>query len=1009
MSSPMPRPIRGGNGLTNSQRFGADSSKETGDEATSSYFDHSSAKRINTDSVFTLALKKQYPGLDLIVVPESQCNLLAFAAAGHATFDAIHDKGDVPSSLGLTIYLPPSRRMDGNKGQLGEEVVFGKFLYRWKSEEFVIYLVDGRDGDESYPQLKNYYILTANVYKAEQLVIATGSWASDLHDEVWVYDQGTFEKDRELWNSAQKSTWDAVILDSDMKEALINDHNSFFESRKTYKDLGVPWKRGLIYHGPPGNGKTISIKATMHMLADRTPTVPTVYVRSLESWMGPQYSLHIIFEKAREFAPCYLVFEDIDSLVTPDVRSYFLNEVDGLKQNDGIFIIASTNHLELLDPGISKRPSRFDRKYYFPDPNLDQREAYCRFWQRKLKPNKEIEFPDELCRAIAEITNKFSFAYIQEAFVATLLAIAGRSKAQPTESSEGAWILVSDDQSCEETQDEDNLDKLELWIEIRKQVKILREGMEDEIMHLHICLAAMETQQQLPYRGAPFPSKWRRNHPRSKNGCLTCRSKRKKCDEAKPVCTGCTRSKQECIWPTPNGDQADKQLGSHSEGVLESHNSIINTSSVSSLVPASHVTTVSSSIRVAPTYGNLAYLSDDSRPLYQQYLDTTADMLTRGPSECGNPFVNYLLPLAASNELVLDCVLAIGGAHLTVNNPTARGLEVATRCHYAKVLAGLQKLLSFEIGQVTPGMVEETTSTRSSQILLILQLLCIYDHIQGNTRGAIYLHLKASREYIATLTSPCQPYDELEYLRGFLLEMYTYHAMKLALSPRNMLREELVEIDPSVHSLDIFSGYKSRGCLLGFGQPLFEMVPQIHQLVEARRQEEKLGLGVSMALSEQYESLVANLEAFDAYGENSEGLRPRQERAGATMIYQNALIVYLHSAFHQDMLADVNLAKELEARIDKTMPAFFSLFVGDSPYRRMLLWPGVIMASCAQRREHIGGFRAGLVGKASQTPGAVKTGARIVDLLWKDPDPRAFGPRGLSYIMTKHDISFGLC
>lgn len=328
------------------------------DNATGSYFEHSNGKRINTDSVFTSAVKKQYPELDLIVVPEygsdgSQCNMLAFANAGHATFSPIQDQGDLPSSLGWTVYLPPTRRMDGNKGQLGEDVIFGKFLYQWEGEEFIIYLVDGRDGSEAFPQLKNYYILTANIHKAEQLVLATGSWASDLHNEVWVFDQGFFMKDRELWQSAQRSTWDAVILDENMKSSLINDHISFFESRSTYASLGVPWKRGIIYHGPPGNGKTISIKATMHMLADRTPAIPTVYVRSLESYMGPQYSLHIVFQKAREFAPCYLVFEDIDSLVTPMVRSYFLNEVDGLKENDGIFIIASTNHLELLDPGIS--------------------------------------------------------------------------------------------------------------------------------------------------------------------------------------------------------------------------------------------------------------------------------------------------------------------------------------------------------------------------------------------------------------------------------------------------------------------------------------------------------------------------------------------------------------------------------------------------------------------------------------------------------------------------------
>jgi hypothetical protein len=281
--------------------------------------------------------------------------------------------------------------------------------------------------------------------------------------------------------------------------------------------------------------------------------------------------------------------------------------------------------------------------------------------------------------------------------------------------------------------------------------------------------------------------------------------------------------------------------------------------------------------------------------------------------------------------------------------------------------------------------------------------------MQGTTRGAIYHHLKASREYITLLASAPQSNNELEYMRGFILELYAYHAIKLAISPRNMNSEHTVEIDPSVHSLNVLDGYKTRGCLLGFGQHLFEMIPEISQLVEARREEELLDPNMPTALQTQYECIIARLQAFDAYQETLDGLRPRQERAGAAIVYQNALIVYLHSAFHVDLLADPRMAAELETRIDKMMPFFYALFVGESPYRRMLLWPGVIMASCSRRQEHIHGFRRGLVGKATRTPGAVKAGARLVELLWNDPDPRAFGPRGLSYIMTKHDISFGLC
>ena len=80
-----------------------------------------------------------------------------------------------------------------------------------------------------------------------------------------------------------KASWDSVILDEDMKAALIEDHLSFFRSRATYERLKVPWKRGIIYYGPPGNGKTISIKATMNMLYHLKQRVTTLYVRSLKS------------------------------------------------------------------------------------------------------------------------------------------------------------------------------------------------------------------------------------------------------------------------------------------------------------------------------------------------------------------------------------------------------------------------------------------------------------------------------------------------------------------------------------------------------------------------------------------------------------------------------------------------------------------------------------------------------------------------------------------------------
>ena len=71
-----------------------------------------------------------------------------------------------------------------------------------------------------------------------------------------------------------------------------------------------------------------------------------------------------VFGKARAEAPCVLILEDLDSLINDDNRSFFLNQLDGLESNDGLLVIGSTNHYDRLDPAITKRPSRFDRKLF---------------------------------------------------------------------------------------------------------------------------------------------------------------------------------------------------------------------------------------------------------------------------------------------------------------------------------------------------------------------------------------------------------------------------------------------------------------------------------------------------------------------------------------------------------------------------------------------------------------------------------------------------------------------
>lgn len=254
------------------------------DETAKAYFDHSSGTRVNTDAVIAEALTKQYPNLELIIVSGQGVDLLGFASSGHATLTFVDaGGGDLPPALVWKGYIPPARRIDGNKGGLAKDVGFAKFHYAWKGFEAILYVVDGRDGTGAWPQVRNYYLLTSDPHKADALIIAAGAWTNELHDEVWVWDGGFWQKSAELYQSIQKASWDSVILDEGMKQAIIRDHLSFFDSRDTYDEFKVPWKRGLIYYGPPGNGKTISIKAMMHTLYSRKKPIPSLYVRNFSS------------------------------------------------------------------------------------------------------------------------------------------------------------------------------------------------------------------------------------------------------------------------------------------------------------------------------------------------------------------------------------------------------------------------------------------------------------------------------------------------------------------------------------------------------------------------------------------------------------------------------------------------------------------------------------------------------------------------------------------------------
>ncbi|HET7113535.1 MAG TPA: ATP-binding protein [Pyrinomonadaceae bacterium] len=290
----------------------------------------------------------------------------------------------------------------------------------WKGQLLDVILITW--AEDCYRR-RHHWIVADEKKLAEDFFDTVCEWSCEVRGEILVYHDGYFEKNKELFESIKNSTFDNLVLPQPLKDEIQNDFAQFFESRAAYEQYGIPWKRGAIFIGPPGNGKTHTLKALINQLGK-----PCLYVRSFKSECGTeQENMSEVFKRAR-MTPCIVVLEDLDSMIDNTNRSFLLNELDGFESNTGVVVLATTNHPDKLDSAILDRPSRFDRKYYFQLPADSERRAYLDKWNSNLQTDLQVS--ETGAALVVSATEGFSFAYLKELFVASMVQWMsdGRSK-----------------------------------------------------------------------------------------------------------------------------------------------------------------------------------------------------------------------------------------------------------------------------------------------------------------------------------------------------------------------------------------------------------------------------------------------------------------------------------------------------------------------------------------------------------------------------------------------------
>lgn len=350
---------------------------------------------------------------------------------------------------------------------------------------------------------------------------------------------------------------------------------------------------------------------------------------------------------------------------------------------------------------------------------------------------------------------------------------------------------------------------------------------------------------------------------RSKTGCITCRKRKKKCDEAKPRCMNCEKNAVICegypdrtIWKSGKEKAEEARIQRVS-------------------LPT---------ITLQPVIHGVETLGD--KIFFEHYIFRLSTIWTV-EGERNNAFKDMLLPMAVKHLGLMHSILALSGRHIDYSTPYGAKLlqehpevneeTLQKRSQFHKEEA--MKEFYADIARQDEGNVKDVIlSARYGQMLcLVLETLA-----DPNPRGEHRVHLQAYQSLIQQ--SPPEEGPFLEFIREFF--QYHIFADELISLPEGRARLGTVTDDWNLPS-NIIQSEAVR--LLGVSDGLFLYMSKITNIRNAIRQNMENGSDPVV----DYTSLYRAAEIDAGIREWTPAWPAGDSRDIAGLLYKQMMWVYL--------------------------------------------------------------------------------------------------------------------